>query len=118
MSHYQSPICVPYQHDLEVAIERNVNDALTEDVGYCDWTGQLVPEDIRQACIIVREEAVLCGLPWFYRVLHKVDRSQSNYKRHLLKTTAKITNILWYDLNTILNLFRISNYDAIVALTS
>ncbi len=89
MSHYQSPICVPYQHDLEVAIERNVNDALTEDVGYCDWTGQLVPEDIRQACIIVREEAVLCGLPWFYRVLHKVDpRIQmiANYQEGQLMT--------------------------------
>lgn len=73
MKQYQSPINVPYQHDLEVAIERNINDALIEDIGYCDWTGLLVSENIRQARIIVREEAILCGLPWFYQVLNKVD---------------------------------------------
>lgn len=73
MSYYQSPIQVLYQHDLELAIARNVKDALAEDIGFCDWTGLLVPEEIRQACIIVREEAILCGLPWFYQVLQKVD---------------------------------------------
>lgn len=72
-STYQSPIQVPYQQDLELAIVRNVTDALAEDVGQGDWSGQLVPETTRKARIIVREEAVLCGLPWFFKVMATVD---------------------------------------------
>ncbi|MBP0591281.1 carboxylating nicotinate-nucleotide diphosphorylase [Paraburkholderia sp. LEh10] len=56
------------------AIARNVGDALAEDVGSGDLTGLLVPADeMRDARIIVREEAVLCGVPWFSEVMRRVD---------------------------------------------
>jgi nicotinate-nucleotide pyrophosphorylase (carboxylating) len=56
------------------AIARNVADALAEDVGSGDLTGLLVPaEEMRDARIIVREQAVLCGVPWFNEVMHRVD---------------------------------------------
>lgn len=70
---YSSPIQVPYQAALEMAIERNVTDALVEDIGSCDWTSLLVPNETTKARIIVREEAVLCGLAWFYQVIQQVD---------------------------------------------
>ena len=60
--------------DLQNALQRNVADALAEDVGTGDVTGLLVPEsDIVQARVIVREEAVLCGAPWFDAVMQAVD---------------------------------------------
>lgn len=60
--------------DLQTALQRNVVDALSEDVGTGDVTGLLVPEnDIVQARVIVREEAVLCGAPWFDAVMQAVD---------------------------------------------
>ncbi|MBN3855946.1 carboxylating nicotinate-nucleotide diphosphorylase [Paraburkholderia sp. Ac-20340] len=56
------------------AIARNVADALAEDVGSGDQTGRLVPaDDVRDARIIVREDAVLCGVLWFDGVVKQVD---------------------------------------------
>lgn len=56
-----------YNESLEQAIARNVNDALHEDIGECDWTAMLVPEQERViAQVVVKQEgAVLCGRPWF-----------------------------------------------------
>jgi nicotinate-nucleotide pyrophosphorylase (carboxylating) len=57
-----------YDHDetLEQARERNIRDALTEDIGRHDWTAMLVPATQRvKARVLVREEAVLCGRAWF-----------------------------------------------------
>jgi nicotinate-nucleotide pyrophosphorylase (carboxylating) len=63
-----------YGEAFVAAIARNVADALAEDVGSGDLTGLLVPADeMRDARIIVREEAVLCGVPWFNEVMHRVD---------------------------------------------
>jgi nicotinate-nucleotide pyrophosphorylase (carboxylating) len=50
---------------LEQARARNIADALMEDVGLCDYTAQLVPDEPKQARLIVREAAVLCGRDWF-----------------------------------------------------
>jgi nicotinate-nucleotide pyrophosphorylase (carboxylating) len=50
---------------LEQARARNIADALMEDVGVCDYTVQLVPDESKQARLIVRETAVLCGRDWF-----------------------------------------------------
>jgi nicotinate-nucleotide pyrophosphorylase (carboxylating) len=51
---------------LDGARERNVRDALAEDIGRGDWTAQLVPTTQRvKARVIVREAAVLCGRDWF-----------------------------------------------------
>ena len=51
---------------LDEARERNIRDALFEDIGRGDWTGQLVPGDRGvTARVVVREDAVLCGRDWF-----------------------------------------------------
>lgn len=65
-----------FDHDetFPQALERNVRDALFEDIGRADWTGRLVPEGRRvQARVIVREEAVLCGRDWFDACLRALD---------------------------------------------
>jgi nicotinate-nucleotide pyrophosphorylase (carboxylating) len=63
-----------YGEALDAAIARNVADALAEDVGPGDLTGLLIPADeVRDARIIVRDEAVLCGVLWFEGVMHCVD---------------------------------------------
>ena len=63
-----------YGAAFEAAIARNVADALEEDVGPGDQTGRLVPADpVRDARIVVREEAVLCGVLWFDAVMRCVD---------------------------------------------
>jgi nicotinate-nucleotide pyrophosphorylase (carboxylating) len=65
-----------FEHNetLEQARQRNVQDALREDMGRCDWTGLLIPEGRRvQAQVRVREEAVLCGRDWFDETLGSLD---------------------------------------------
>jgi nicotinate-nucleotide pyrophosphorylase (carboxylating) len=63
-----------YGAAFDEALARNVADALAEDIGSGDQTGRLVPADaLRDARIIVREDAVLCGVPWFNEVLRRVD---------------------------------------------
>ena len=55
-----------FNETLEQARERNIRDALLEDVGMCDWTGLLVPSpQPATARVLVREAAVLCGCDWF-----------------------------------------------------
>jgi len=60
---------------LELAIARNVRDALYEDLGRGDWTANLVPaSQTAHAKLIVREPAVLCGIAWFDTVVHSLDK--------------------------------------------
>ena len=64
----------PFDDDLAGAYERNLLAALLEDIGTGDLTGKLVPEDGRAvARVIVREDAVLCGAPWFEGIMHALD---------------------------------------------
>ncbi len=66
----------PFDVALADALQRNVTAALEEDVGAGDFTGKLVPSDQRvQAQVIVREQAVLCGAPWFDAVMLALDSS-------------------------------------------
>jgi len=59
---------------LEQARERNIEDALREDLGTGDWTAQLVPAGRQvQAQVVVREDAVLCGRDWFDGVFAALD---------------------------------------------
>ncbi len=59
---------------LVAARQRNVRDALYEDVGACDWSGLLVPAGERLAAALrVREPAVLCGRDWFDACLQALD---------------------------------------------
>lgn len=63
-----------FNETLEQARERNVRDALMEDIGRCDWTGQLVPAGQRvKARVLVREDAVLCGRAWFEGCVKALD---------------------------------------------
>ncbi|MCU6433921.1 carboxylating nicotinate-nucleotide diphosphorylase [Undibacterium sp. Jales W-56] len=67
-------VFAPFDADLLAAFERNIADAIAEDVGACDVTGLLVPEEqLVQAQVLVREEAVLCGAPWFDAVMAALD---------------------------------------------
>jgi nicotinate-nucleotide pyrophosphorylase (carboxylating) len=64
----------PFDAALQAAFEANIAAALAEDIGSGDLTGLLVPagHEVR-ARVIVREEAVLCGAPWFEGVMVRVD---------------------------------------------
>jgi len=65
-----------HNESLEQARQRNINDALLEDIGKGDWTAMLVPDDGTVAAkLIVRQEAVLCGQAWFEGCLKKLDGS-------------------------------------------
>ena len=61
----------PFDEALKSAFEANLLAALLEDVGTGDLTGLLVPEGgSATARVIVREEAVLCGAPWFEGIMN------------------------------------------------
>lgn len=65
-----------FDERLQASFEQNLLAALLEDVGTGDLTGKLVPEDGRvRARVLVREEAVLCGAPWFEGVMLALDQS-------------------------------------------
>lgn len=55
-------------------LEPVVTFALSEDVGSGDITASLVPEvQLAQAQVTCRENAVLCGRPWFDEVFRQLD---------------------------------------------
>ena len=62
-----------YNETLEQARQRNIHDALMEDIGISDWTAKLVPNKLVKAQLVVRQEAVLCGVDWFEGALKKLD---------------------------------------------
>jgi len=62
-----------YNETLEQARQRNIHDALMEDFGTGDWTAKLVPNKSVDAQLIVRQEAILCGIDWFEGTLKKLD---------------------------------------------
>lgn len=62
-----------YNETLEQARQRNIYDALMEDIGKGDWTAKLVPSKIVHAQLLVRQEAVLCGVDWFEGTLKQLD---------------------------------------------
>jgi nicotinate-nucleotide pyrophosphorylase (carboxylating) len=65
-----------HNETLDEARQRNVRDALFEDLGSADWTGLLVPaHSPAHARVTVREEAVLCGRDWFDACLLALDKT-------------------------------------------
>ena len=72
-----------HNETLDEARARNINEALFEDLGERDWTGQLIPEGERvRARVLVREDAMLCGRDWFegcVTVLDKQARIEWHY---------------------------------------
>ena len=56
------------------AIERNVREALAEDIGSGDITAQLIATTTQaRATVITRESAVVCGRPWADEACRQVD---------------------------------------------
>jgi len=81
MSNLRNPFAADDKFDarfddkLQAAFEQNLLAALLEDVGSGDLTGKLVPEQPRvKARVIVREQAVLCGAPWFEGIMLAIDQ--------------------------------------------
>jgi nicotinate-nucleotide pyrophosphorylase (carboxylating) len=61
---------------LEVALARNVRDALSEDMGRGDWTALLVPAGRRvTGRVIAKEAGVMCGQDWFSACVQALDAS-------------------------------------------
>jgi len=58
---------------LQQDIIASVRNALAEDMGTGDLTAELVPIDQQaQASVLVRDDAVICGLPWFSEVFSQL----------------------------------------------
>lgn len=73
MSNLINPFA-PLDAALQTALAENVRSALAEDVGTGDLTGALIPKDKQaKAMVSVREDAVLCGAPWFEAVMKAID---------------------------------------------
>ncbi len=67
-----------YNETLEQALQRNVEDALREDIGRIDWTAQLAPAGKHVlAHVVSREDAVIAGQPWFEACVVRLDPSAS-----------------------------------------
>ena len=63
-----------HNESLREALQRNVRDALTEDIGRGDWTAQLVPAGRRvSARVQAKQAAVICGRPWFDACVRALD---------------------------------------------
>ena len=59
---------------LQAAIEKNVGDALAEDVGAGDLTAALIPENATaRATIVAREFLIQAGRPWVEEVYRRLD---------------------------------------------
>ncbi|QWE23346.1 carboxylating nicotinate-nucleotide diphosphorylase [Polynucleobacter sp. AP-Jannik-300A-C4] len=86
-----------YNETLEQARQRNIHDALMEDIGTGDWTAMLVPSKPVHAQLIVRQEAVLCGVDWFEGTLKKLDpnaKATWHYlEGDLMKADTKVCDI-------------------------
>ncbi len=71
-SHFLINEHCPFDAALKMALEDNVQVALSEDIGSGDVTGLLVQDSTWvEARVIVREKAVLCGAPWFEAVMKR-----------------------------------------------
>lgn len=70
----RSPVNFEQNETLETALQRNVHDALAEDIGRQDWTALLVPGNRRVvAQVVTKEGAVICGRPWFDACIRALD---------------------------------------------
>ncbi|MEX2525697.1 MAG: carboxylating nicotinate-nucleotide diphosphorylase [Gammaproteobacteria bacterium] len=62
--------------DVPADVASCVRRALNEDIGAGDLTAELLPAEARaRAEVICREEAILCGAPWFDEVFHQLNEA-------------------------------------------
>ncbi len=65
---------IEFDYPLVAEITRNVDAALTEDIGPGDLTASLIPAGrLARAAVISREAGVLCGRAWFARCVTELD---------------------------------------------
>jgi len=82
-----SPMFEPNE-TLEDALQRNVHDALREDIGRGDWTAMLVPAGRPvTGRVVAKQAAVLCGRPWFDACVHTLD-AQAQITWHVAEGAA------------------------------
>ncbi len=68
------PTAMSLPYTLEATIQKNVKDALEEDIGTGDITAQLIDETQQaQARIITREPAIIAGTAWVNAVFQQID---------------------------------------------
>ena len=61
-------------NQLKQVIDENTQTALAEDIGTGDLTASLLPaSQTAHARVISREDAILCGIPWFEACFRKLD---------------------------------------------
>ena len=86
-----------YNESLEQARQRNIDDALMEDIGTGDWTAKLVTSKVVHAQLMVRQAAVLCGVDWFKDTLKRLDPHSKvtwHYREgDLMKANTKVCDI-------------------------
>lgn len=87
-------------------IESNVTAALDEDIKTGDLTAGLIPQEVQAtANIYCRENAVICGRPWFDEVFRQVDENAKiewlceegekvEENQHICTITGSARNIL------------------------
>ena len=79
-------------HEIHADIQRNVRDALNEDIGTGDITAELLPEDKHStATVITREDCVVCGTAWFNEVFAQLD-STVNIEWHVAEGERVFAN--------------------------
>jgi nicotinate-nucleotide pyrophosphorylase (carboxylating) len=65
---------IDLDNKLVESIQKNVADALAEDLGTGDLTATLIPqESLALANIIARENAIMAGIPWADEVYNQLD---------------------------------------------
>lgn len=65
---------IDFDKKLVEPIQKNVADALAEDLGTGDLTANLVPQEfLVSAKIITRENAIMAGIPWVDEVYNQLD---------------------------------------------
>ena len=65
---------IDFDKKLVESIQKNVADALAEDLGTGDLTANLVPqESLVSANIIARENAIVAGIPWVDEIYNQLD---------------------------------------------
>ena len=65
---------IDFDKKLVESIQKNVADALAEDLGTGDLTANLVPQEfLVSAKIIARENAIMAGIPWVGEVYNQLD---------------------------------------------
>ncbi len=75
-SRLPNAMSIEFDYPLAAEISRNVDAALSEDVGAGDLTASLVPGDRSvKATVICREAGVLCGTAWFDACVARLDPS-------------------------------------------